>query len=1115
MRALYLYILLLGITIATYSRCFAQMVIDSVTASESTCPNNGSIMIYAHSSDSTLLYSIIDGPVTAPTQSSNVFNSLPPGVYQLLVTNFSSDSVLRFATVYGNYEYPAFTTQSANPTCSNGNNGRLIATPQTGLPPYTWSFTNLETGNTSTQTNPVFNNLDSGTYTIRLTDACLNTTTQTVSLQSTNTAMVLTDYPQTLIYGCYSTRLIFGIRQIDNSPLLAPLTITLSTRNGSVTRTANLNGNTISENVGNVSYGDTVNIIVKNTCGDSIVFTHNIVDFAFYPNVVILPNQCTYQTTSAGAGLPNNTVLMMPFHYTLSDSLSHNVVESNTVSNTGSFGFSPHIGNRYYILTVTDSCGKTYTTSFLWPLPSAQPPTVTHGTFNLHCLDSTASVTIACQNFLGQPVLRLLSGPPFIGSSKPGYTYHDDLVYQQPIMPVYNTFTIHNLPAGDYLFEVRDNCGTVIRDSFTITPAMLGDDNYKIGYIKGCPGENKLVCTFFTRVDTVEFSQAAGNYVVRNIHTGNIATNSGLFYYDSFGNDSYSDTTNHLDAGTYEITISYNSTYGYGTSYRPNLIYDCWTIKDTIVIPPYHRPQIQQAVTIACHGNSYIELQPDTGYGIAPYTYEIIAGPQQSPPQTSNTFLLNNTGTYLARITDACGTANTTSFSINTASFPPVRKFGSSCIGGTTLLTYQSSPYITYRWRKPNGTLFTGDTLKLSPTTLADTGMYTITKIVSINGCIDSFTATYNLQQNAMQYRFDTICHGSSYTFGGRTYSTSGTYADTILTTGCDSIIILNLSVLYQFDTITSTICQGQSLIVNSKTYTNAGMYSDTLTGSGCDTILTIDLHINNYSYGSQFVTNCPGNTYTWNGLTYNQTGIYRDTLATTGCDSIDVLYLDVPEIIREVYYDTICTGESYTWGAHQYGDAGIYNDTVPFGLCYKTRELNLYVAEPPVGDTAEQSYTVQFYDSITLNACMPSLTYRWNYGDCLTCSTITVKPTEEYNYYRCEAINEYGCIATCYYTVMIEGIYGNVFVPNIFTPNSDGNNDEFKLYGKNIRFHNLQVFNRWGEKIFDTDNENNGWDGTYKGEPQPPGVYVYIVKYSPLYNAENRNIKGSVTLFR
>jgi gliding motility-associated-like protein len=292
-------------------------------------------------------------------------------------------------------------------------------------------------------------------------------------------------------------------------------------------------------------------------------------------------------------------------------------------------------------------------------------------------------------------------------------------------------------------------------------------------------------------------------------------------------------------------------------------------------------------------------------------------------------------------------------------------------------------------------------------------------------------------------------------------------------------------------------------------------MYSDTLTGSGCDTILTIDLHINNYSYGSQFVTNCPGNTYTWNGRTYNQTGIYRDTLATTGCDSIDVLYLDVPEIIREVYYDTICTGESYTWGAHQYGDAGIYNDTVPFGLCYKTRELNLYVAEPAVGDTAEQSYTVQFYDSITLNACMPSLIYRWNYGDCLSCSTITVKPTEEYNYYRCEAINEYGCIATCYYTVMIEGIYGNVFVPNIFTPNSDGNNDEFKLYGKNIRFHNLQVFNRWGEKIFDTDNENNGWDGTYKGEPQPPGVYVYIVKYSPLYNAENRNIKGSVTLFR
>lgn len=1096
--------------------CGAWVVVDSVVTTASTCPNNGSLAIYARSSDSSLLYSIIDGPITIPTQSNNTFNSLPPGVYQLLITNFSNDTALKFATVYGNYQYPAFTAQTVNPTCSNGANGQLTATTQAGQEPYVWSFTNHELGTTTSQSSPVFNNLDSGTYTIQLTDACHNTTTHSVTLQSNNTGMYVSGYPQTIIYGCYNTRLIFNINQIDNSPLLAPLTITISTRNGTVTRTANLNGNTISENVGGISYGDTVNMIIKNTCGDSVAFTHYIVDFSFYPNIVIAPNQCTYQTISSGAGIANNTVLMMPVHYTLRDSVSHNIVESNTVSNISSFGFSPHPGNRFYILNVTDSCGATYTTSFFWPAPAAQPqPSVVQSNFALHCLDSTAGIVINCQNFLSSPTLRLLGGPEFINSSKPGYTYHDYLGYHQAIQPFYNQFYIHNLTVGTYLYEVRDNCGVLIRDSFTITSAMLGDDNYSIQYIKGCPGENKLICRFYTNADSSGFSHATGNYTVRNIHTGNVAANSGLFYYDSFGNPSYSDTTAHLDAGTYEVSISYNSAFGPPTTYHPNLVYDCWTIVDTIVIPPYHRPQIQQAIKLACHGNSFIELHADSASGIAPYTYEIIAGPQTMPAQTTNTFTLNTTGTYLARITDACGTANTTSFSVDTASFPPISKYGSSCTGGTTLLTYQSSPYLTYLWKKPNGTTYIGDTLILSPTTIADTGTYTVTKIVSVNGCVDSFTAYYNLQQNTIHYVYDTICHGSGYTLGSRTYYNSGTYRDTLYTSGCDSIIQLNLQVLYQYDTVQQTLCPQQIFTLNGKNYSNSGVYYDTIIGAGCDTILVIDLHYNSYSYGSQLVTNCPGNTYMFNGRPYNQSGIYRDTLTTTGCDSIDILYLDVPEIVHEVYYDTICSGETYPFGAHYYSYSGIYNDTIPDRLCYKTRELNLYVAEPPIGDTAEQTYTVQFYDSVTLNTCIPGLTYRWNYGECSGCSTVTFKPTEEYNYYCCQAINEFGCIATCHYTVMIEGIYGNVFVPNVFTPNADGNNDEFRLLGSNIRFHNMQVFNRWGEKIFDTDNQNNGWDGTYKGEPQPAGVYIYVVKYSPLYNAENRNINGSVTLLR
>jgi gliding motility-associated-like protein len=59
-----------------------------------------------------------------------------------------------------------------------------------------------------------------------------------------------------------------------------------------------------------------------------------------------------------------------------------------------------------------------------------------------------------------------------------------------------------------------------------------------------------------------------------------------------------------------------------------------------------------------------------------------------------------------------------------------------------------------------------------------------------------------------------------------------------------------------------------------------------------------------------------------------------------------------------------------------------------------------------------------------------------------------------------------------------------------------------------------LQIYNRWGEKIFQSTDPENGWDGTYKGEKMPPGTYVYVanLRYS---NGKRDVLKGSVTLIR
>jgi gliding motility-associated-like protein len=88
------------------------------------------------------------------------------------------------------------------------------------------------------------------------------------------------------------------------------------------------------------------------------------------------------------------------------------------------------------------------------------------------------------------------------------------------------------------------------------------------------------------------------------------------------------------------------------------------------------------------------------------------------------------------------------------------------------------------------------------------------------------------------------------------------------------------------------------------------------------------------------------------------------------------------------------------------------------------------------------------------------------------------------------------------------------LFSPNAFTVNGDKINDGFLLKGVFIKQYNLRIYDRWGTLIFETNNLNQAWDGTFGDEPAPAGVYVYIA------NAYGRKgdyvtLKGNVTLLR
>jgi gliding motility-associated-like protein len=87
--------------------------------------------------------------------------------------------------------------------------------------------------------------------------------------------------------------------------------------------------------------------------------------------------------------------------------------------------------------------------------------------------------------------------------------------------------------------------------------------------------------------------------------------------------------------------------------------------------------------------------------------------------------------------------------------------------------------------------------------------------------------------------------------------------------------------------------------------------------------------------------------------------------------------------------------------------------------------------------------------------------------------------------------------------------------MPNVFTPNNDGVNDNFvPIKYKGISKANLIIYNRWGEKVFTTDDLTQGWNGTYKNNNSAEGTYYWMVQYTTISN-ETKQLKGYLTLIK
>lgn len=146
---------------------------------------------------------------------------------------------------------------------------------------------------------------------------------------------------------------------------------------------------------------------------------------------------------------------------------------------------------------------------------------------------------------------------------------------------------------------------------------------------------------------------------------------------------------------------------------------------------------------------------------------------------------------------------------------------------------------------------------------------------------------------------------------------------------------------------------------------------------------------------------------------------------------------------------------------------------------------------------------------------------YSWDFagmGESIEPNPDFVFPSDTGRYYPVQLIvqNYLGCSDTTVRLVNVDDVF-QVFIPTAFSPDGDGLNEVLQVLGNDIAdndFH-FMLFDRWGEKIFETKDRYAGWDGTYKGRTVKNGVYVWMLRAQSRYNGVNYDLRGHVSVIR
>ena len=334
-----------------------------------------------------------------------------------------------------------------------------------------------------------------------------------------------------------------------------------------------------------------------------------------------------------------------------------------------------------------------------------------------------------------------------------------------------------------------------------------------------------------------------------------------------------------------------------------------------------------------------------------------------------------------------------------------------------------------------------------------------------------------------------------------------------------------------------------------------------------CSDQLPVNLEGNSFGTGTSFYwTESTNPTDTLNSISDSTFSSNPDSVFTTyyfsaetqrGCiesDSIQVLVADLSIDVDPEFY--ICFGDSallvsnnpyesinplsYNWQPNE----GILSNPDSASVWVSPEVSQTYTLYTVNDSGCTTTDTVQVYRS-TLNPVLVNATsdadtivratstnlyatpnqngysYQWSPSTSLSSATDPnpeAYPTETTTYVvTVTDISNPNCSYTAQKTIFVSDLICDepqIFVPNAFTPNGDGLNDEVLVRGQHIREMEFSIYNRWGELVFESSNQSNGWDGYHNGTLANPAVYVYQLDVTCI-DEQRFYKKGNITLVR